>query len=94
MAENPGLRDPLHGRTRAPARCVLEAAQRHAASHARRRGRLIHALRPYVDRSTSVGEAMRSAAQDLGIEQDGRSFEEFAGLVVAAAEARHGAAAG
>jgi len=37
---------------------------------------------------------MRRAAQDLGIEQGERSFEEFAGLVVAAAEARHGATAG
>jgi hypothetical protein len=42
----------------------------------------------------SVGEAVRRAARDVGIEQGGRSFEEFAGLVVAAAEARGGAAAG
>jgi hypothetical protein len=42
----------------------------------------------------SIGEAVRSAAQDLGIEQGGRSFEEFAGLVVAAAEARGGESAG
>ena len=70
---------------------VLDAAcqysERQAACHAR----LIHSLRPYADRSTSVGEAVWRAAQDLGIEQGGRSFEEFAGLVVAAAEARDGA---
>jgi hypothetical protein len=73
---------------------VLEAADRYAARQARWHARLIRALRPYGDRSTSVGEAVRPAAQDLGIEQGGRSFEEFAGLVVAAMEARGGAAAG
>jgi hypothetical protein len=71
---------------------VLEAAGRYAAKQARWHDRLIRALRPYGDRSTSVGEAVRRAAQDLGIEQGGRSFEEFAGLVVAAAGAQDGAA--
>jgi hypothetical protein len=61
---------------------------------AQRHEHLISALRPYGDRSTSIGEAVRHAAQDLGSEQAGRSFEDFAGLVVAAAEARHGATAG
>jgi hypothetical protein len=70
---------------------VLEAAGRYERKQARWDGRLIRALRPYGDRSTSVSEAVRRAALDLGIAQDGRSFEEFAGLVVAAAEARHGA---
>ena len=58
------------------------------------RRRLIRALRPYGDRSTSVGEAVERAARDLGVERNGRSFEEFAGLVVAAAEARSGVSAG
>jgi hypothetical protein len=31
---------------------------------------------------------VRRAAQDLGVERGGRSFEEFAGIVVAAEEAR------
>jgi hypothetical protein len=70
---------------------VLEAAGCYEAKQARWQSRLIRALRPYGDRNTSVGEAVRRAALDLGIAQDGRSFEEFAGLVVAAAEARHGA---
>ncbi len=44
-------------------------------------GRLIRALRPYGDDSTSVGEAVRRAAADLGVVADGCSFEEIAGLV-------------
>jgi hypothetical protein len=67
---------------------VLEAAERYTERQMRWHGRLIRALRPYGDRSTSVGEAVRRAAQDLGIEQGGRSFEDFAGMVVAAAGAR------
>ena len=70
---------------------VLEAARRYEERQARRHGRLIAALRPYGDRTTSVGDALRRAAQDLGIKRNGRSFEEFAGLVVAAVEARDGA---
>lgn len=66
---------------------MLEAAERYAEKQARGHGRLIRALQPDGDRSTSFGEAVRRAAQDLGIERNGQSFEEFAGLVVAAAEA-------
>jgi hypothetical protein len=73
---------------------VMEGAQRYNETQLRWHRRLILALRPYGDRGTSVGEAVRRAAQDLGIEQGGRSFEEFAGLVGAAVEARHGAMAG
>ena len=73
---------------------VLAAAQQYQEGQMRWHSRLIRALRPYGDRSTSVGEAMRRAARDLGIERGARSFEEFAGFVVAAAEARDGAAAG
>jgi hypothetical protein len=40
------------------------------------------------DNSTSVGEAVQRVAADLGIDADGRSFEEVAGLVGAAAGAR------
>lgn len=69
---------------------VGEADGRYEWRQARWYDRLRHALRPHGDRSTSVGEAVERAAQDLGIERNGRSFEEFAGLVVAAAEARHG----
>jgi hypothetical protein len=72
---------------------VLEAAARYTERRVAWHRRLIHALRPYGDRSTSLGEAVRRAARELGGEQAGRSFEEFAGLVVAAAEARNGAAA-
>lgn len=67
---------------------VLEADRRYEERQARWHARLIRALRPYGDRTTSIGEAMERAARDLGIERNGRSFEEFAGLVVAAAEAR------
>ena len=72
----------------------LEAADSYQERQADWRGRLIRALRPYGDRSTSVGQAVERAARDLGVERDGRSFEEFAGLVVAAAEAPNGSAAG
>jgi hypothetical protein len=73
---------------------VLETAGRNAETQARWHGRLIRALRPYGDRSTSVSDAVRRAAQDLGVERNGRSFEEFAGQVVAAAEARDRAMTG
>jgi hypothetical protein len=56
--------------------------------------RPIRALRPYGDDSTFVGEALRRAAADLGIDADGRSFDHFAGVAVAAPEATGGAAAG
>jgi hypothetical protein len=65
---------------------VLDAANGYSERQAAWHGRLIRALQPYGAGSTSVGEAVRRAAQDLGIEQGERSFEEFAGLVVAAAE--------
>jgi len=68
--------------------------RRRPERNAARPGRLIRVLRPYGDRRTSVSEAVRRTARDLGVEQGGRSFEEFVGLVVAAAEARDGAAAG
>ena len=54
---------------------------------------MIRALRPYGDDSTSVGDALRRAAADLGIEADGRAGA-LAEMVMAAAEARGGAAAG
>jgi len=69
-------------------RRVLEAAQQYQDQQMRWHRRLSHALQPYGDRNTSVGEAVRRAARDLGIEQGERSFEEFAELVVADAEAR------
>lgn len=75
-------------------RRVLDADVRYAEQLARWHARLTRALRPYGDQGASVGEAVERAARDLGIEQAGRSFEEFAGLVVAAAEARNGSAAG
>jgi len=49
---------------------VLDAAERYAEKQARWHGRLIRALRPYGDRSTSVGEAVQRTAQDLGIERN------------------------
>lgn len=67
---------------------VLEAALRYEERQARSHGRLIAALRPYGDRTTSVDDAMRRAAADLGIEADGRGFHQLASLVVVAAEAR------
>jgi hypothetical protein len=73
---------------------VLEADVRYKNDEARWHGWLIRALRPYGDRSTSVGDAVQRAPQDLGIERNGRGFEEFAGLVAPAAEVRHGATAG
>ena len=66
---------------------VLEAAQRYEEKQAQRHGRLIAALRPYGDRTTSIDDAVRRAAADLGIEADGCGFDELASLVVAAAEA-------
>ena len=41
---------------------VLEAAQRCEEKRARRHGRLIAALRPYGDRTTSVGDGARRVA--------------------------------
>ncbi|TMC09175.1 MAG: hypothetical protein E6J41_11200 [Chloroflexi bacterium] len=73
---------------------VMEAAQRYDEKQLRWHRRLVGALGPYGDDAPSVGEAVRRAAVDLGVEQGGRSFEEFADLVVAAAEARGTAAAG
>ena len=52
---------------------------------ARRHGRLIRALRPARRDSTYVGDAVRRAAADLGIEADGRGFEPLAEMVMAAA---------
>ena len=75
-------------------RRVLDADVRYEEGQASWHRRLIRALQPYGDRSTSVGEAVERAARDLGVERNGRSFEEFAGLVVAAADVRGGAAAG
>ena len=69
---------------------VLEAARRYEEKQAQRHERLIRALRPYGDRSTSVGDAVRRAASDLGIDATDRGFDELARLVVAAAEARAG----
>jgi hypothetical protein len=43
----------------------------------------IRALRPYGDDSTIAGDAVRRAAADLAIEEDGRGFEAFAELAVA-----------
>jgi hypothetical protein len=70
----------------------LEAAERYAARKAVWHGRVIRALRPCGDGSTCVGDAVRWAAADLGVEAAGRSFEEIAGLVTVAVEARGGAA--
>jgi hypothetical protein len=67
---------------------VMEAAQRYNEKQLQWHRRLVGALGPYGGDTTSIGEAVRRAAQELGIEQGGRSFEEFAKLVVAAAEAR------
>jgi hypothetical protein len=50
---------------------ALEAAEHHARWH----GRLIRALRPYGDDSTSVGDALRWAPADLGGQADGGGFE-------------------
>ena len=86
-------REEILEHTKADGR-VLEAAQRYSAKQTAWHGRLIRALRPYGDRSTSIGQAVQRAAQGLGIERNGRTFEEYAGLVVAAAEARDEAADG
>ena len=51
---------------------VQEAAKRYyAASQARRHGRVIRALQPDGDDSTSVGDALRRAAADLGSRRTG-----------------------
>ena len=46
---------------------VLDADVRYEKEQARWHGRLIHALRPYEDRSTSVGEAVERAARDQAL---------------------------
>ena len=69
-------------------------AERYAERQSPWHGRLIHALRTYGDDSTSVGDALRRAAADLGVGADGRGFEAVAELVVAAAEAREAVPAG
>ena len=73
---------------------VLEARERYEEKQMRWHGRLIRALRPYGDRSTSVGDAVYRAAVDHGIDPAGRGFDELTKLVVAAAEARAGARRG
>ena len=70
---------------------VLEAGERQSASQARQHRRLIRALRPSGDDSTSVGDAPRAAAADLGIEAGGRGFEALTGVVVAAVTAAEAA---
>ncbi len=72
---------------------VLEAAERYFERQVAWHGRLLRALRPYGDDSTSVGDAFRRAAADIGIDPAGRSLEDLAELVVAA-EAGDGEAAG
>ena len=69
---------------------MREAVQRYEEKQLQRHGRLIAALRPYGDRTTSVGDAVRRAAADLGVDATARGFDELANLVVAAAEARAG----
>lgn len=73
-------------------RRVLEAAERFAARQAPWHGRLIRALRPYGDYSTSVGEALCRAAADLGGRRGRARFRRWAGAVVAAAEGNDAAA--
>jgi hypothetical protein len=58
-------------------RRMLEAAERYAEREAAWHGRLIRALRSYGDDSTSVGEAVRRAAADLGVDQAGRSSRRW-----------------
>ncbi len=52
---------------------VLEAARRYEEAQAQWHGRLIRAVRPYGDDSTSVGDAVRRAAVDLRIDAAGRA---------------------
>jgi hypothetical protein len=59
----------------------MHGTPRRTARQAARHGRLIRALRPHGDDSTSVGEAVRRAAAELGLEADGRGFEDLAGLM-------------
>ncbi len=72
---------------------VLEAAAQYTERQMRWHGRLIRALRPYGDDSTSVGDAFRRADADIGIDPAGRSLEDLAELVGAAAEAGDGVSA-
>jgi hypothetical protein len=67
---------------------VLEAAHSYSGRQACWHSRLIRALEPYGNDSTSVGDALNRAAADLGIEPAGLGFEELAELVMAASEAR------
>ena len=67
---------------------MLKAASTYAGRQARWHGRLMRAIAPYGDDSASVGEALHRAAADLWIEATGRTSEELAELVMAAAEAR------
>jgi hypothetical protein len=69
---------------------VLEAAERYEEARADWHRRFIRALRPYGDGDTPIPDALDRAASDLGIDPEGRSFDELAGLVVTAAEARAG----
>jgi hypothetical protein len=71
-------------------RRVLEATERYSARQPQWHGRLIRELRPYGDDSTSVGEAVRRTAADLGIDSAVRCFEAPAEVMVAAKEARGG----
>jgi hypothetical protein len=71
----------------------MEAAKQYNGKHLRWHERLIRPLRPYGDRGTSVGDAVRRAASDLGIEAAGRGFDALAEMVMAAAEAKGGASA-
>ncbi len=71
---------------------MLEDARRYAERQARSQGCPIRVLRPYGDDSTSVGDALRRWT--LGINVEGRSFDDLTLLVMAAAEAGGGATAG
>jgi hypothetical protein len=59
-------------------RRALEAAQRYEEKQLRWHRRLSAALRPYGDRTTSVGDAVRQAAADLRIDATDRGFDELA----------------
>jgi hypothetical protein len=67
---------------------VLEAAYRYSGRQVRWHDRLLRAIAPYGDDSTSVAEALRRAAADLGVEAKGHTADELAELVMAAAETK------
>jgi hypothetical protein len=69
---------------------VLEAAERFEEARADGLRRFRAALQPYGGPNTPVLDALHRAAADMGIDPAGRSFNELASLVVAAAEARAG----